>query len=105
MLIPGDSNFDGVFDSEDLVVAFLSGEYEDNVTNNSTFQEGDWNGDGEFDSSDFVFVFQSGQYSKAARAFLSMSAVRSVFDGKEAGEHIQRRFSRSIDFDQDALEQ
>ena len=66
-LVPGDSNHDGVFDSNDFVVAFQAGEYEDDVPRNSTFEEGDWNGDGDFNSNDFVFAFQQGNYEVAAR--------------------------------------
>ena len=58
----GDSNDDGVFDSSDLVSVFQTGEYEDGIDGNSTFDEGDWNGDGVFDSSDLVAAFQSGTY-------------------------------------------
>ena len=60
--IPGDSNHDGVFDSSDFVFVFKAGEYEDSVSNNSTFEEGDWNGDGDFDTSDFVYAFTEGDY-------------------------------------------
>ena len=42
--------------------AFKVGEYEDDLANNSRFDEGDWNGDGEFDSADLVAAFQAGTY-------------------------------------------
>lgn len=58
----GDVNLDGVFNSADLVDVFVSGEFEDNLFRNSSWQEGDWNCDGDFDSSDFVSVFQLGTY-------------------------------------------
>ena len=58
----GDVNFDGRFDSTDLVVLFGAGEYEDTRTGNSTWTTGDLNGDGEFDSSDLVFALQFGSY-------------------------------------------
>ena len=58
----GDANNDGVFDSADLVEAFLAGEYEDGIEDNSTFAEGDWNGDGDFDSADLVAALQTGLY-------------------------------------------
>ncbi len=61
--IVGDANDDGLFDSSDLVAIFQTGEYEDAVSNNSTFDDGDWNGDGEFDSADLVLAFQLGHYS------------------------------------------
>jgi hypothetical protein len=60
--VPGDVNFDGVFDSADLVQVFQIGKYEDGIDNNSSYEEGDWNGDGDFDSKDLVEVFQSGLY-------------------------------------------
>ena len=64
--IPGDSNFDGVFNSSDLVLVFRAGEYEDEIPGNSTFEEGDWNGDGDFTTSDLVFAFRAGTYVAAA---------------------------------------
>ena len=63
----GDSNFDFVFDTSDIVAAFRAGEYNDGISNNSTWAEGDWNGDREFDSSDLVWVFQAGAYSQPRR--------------------------------------
>ena len=84
--VSGDSNRDGIFDSADLVAVFKAGEYEDDVTNNSTFEEGDWNGDGDFDSSDLVAAFQSGSYVRAAT--LNLIAVDHVFDGnRDRYEH------------------
>ena len=53
----GDSNLDGSFDSGDLVVVFVAGEYEDMIVGNSGWAEGEWNGNEDFDSADFVFVF------------------------------------------------
>jgi hypothetical protein len=60
--LPGDANDDGVFDSSDLTFALQAGEYEDDVSGNSTYQTGDWNGDGEFTSEDLVLAFQAGVY-------------------------------------------
>ena len=65
----GDTNLDGVFDSSDLVDAFTHGEYNDNVSRNSTWAEGDWNGDGEFDSSDFVLAFKSDAFVRDEEEF------------------------------------
>ncbi|MCA9213493.1 MAG: hypothetical protein KDB27_10535, partial [Planctomycetales bacterium] len=45
----GDVNFDGVFDSADLVIVFQAGEYRDEIPQNSNWYEGDWNCDGDFD--------------------------------------------------------
>jgi hypothetical protein len=61
-VLPGDANRDGVFDSTDMVQVFQCGEYEDEVADNSTWEEGDWNGDGDFNSSDLVMAFQTGLY-------------------------------------------
>ncbi len=61
----GDSNNDGRFNSSDLVMIFVAGEYEDNVDLNSSFETGDWNLDGDFDSSDLVLAFQLGHYDKS----------------------------------------
>jgi hypothetical protein len=60
----GDSDLNGIFDSSDLVQVFAAGEYEDDVTRNSTWATGDWDGNGEFDSADFVFAFQDGGYEQ-----------------------------------------
>ena len=64
-LVIGDSNFDGVFNSSDLVVVMQAGQYEDDIPNNSTWAEGDWNGDGDFTTSDFVFAFAAATYMDA----------------------------------------
>ena len=66
--VAGDCNDDGVFDSADLVLAFQTGEYEDDIAGNSTRREGDWNGDGDFTSEDMVFAFQRGYRGEAAAA-------------------------------------
>ena len=64
----GDVNLDGTFDSEDLVLVFQRGEYEDGIEGNSGWEDGDWDGDGDFTSSDFVAAFQDGGYRAAAIA-------------------------------------
>ncbi len=58
--IVGDSTFDNVFDSSDLVAAFQSGLYESGV--DAVWGNGDWNFDGKFDSSDLIAAFQAGIY-------------------------------------------
>ena len=63
--IPGDSNRDGIFDEQDLVSVFITGEYEDGIDNNSTFAEGDWDGDGDFTTEDVVYVFILGNFATA----------------------------------------
>ena len=60
----GDVNFDGFFNSRDLVILFQNSEYEDDVLQNSRWTEGDWNCDGDFNSTDLVLAFQSGAYSR-----------------------------------------
>jgi hypothetical protein len=64
----GDSNLDGEFNSNDFVVVFQTGEYEDDTAGNSTWATGDWNGDGDFTSRDFVAAFQDGGYEKGPLA-------------------------------------
>ena len=64
----GDSNFDGIFNSADLVFVLIAGEYEDGIAGNSKWQTGDWDGDGDFDTGDFVLALIKGGYSEAATA-------------------------------------
>ncbi len=67
----GDSNFDGVFGSSDLVAVFQAGHYEDDIELNSGWAEGDWNGDGDFTSGDLVVAFQDGGYEQGPRPALA----------------------------------
>ena len=69
----GDANLDGVFNSQDLVMVFQAGEYEDSTERNSTWESGDWNGDGEFDSADIILAFQRGQYVSAATSLQTVA--------------------------------
>ena len=64
----GDSNLDSEFATSDFVLVFQAGQYEDTVSNNSTWATGDWNGDGEFDTADFVLAFQAGGFEIGPRA-------------------------------------
>lgn len=66
----GDANGDGNFNSADLISIFQAGEFEDWISDNSTFQTGDWNGDGDFNSSDLIMAVQAGLYevNKSAQA-------------------------------------
>lgn len=59
---PGDANLDGNFDSADLIQIFQSGQYEDEVVENSTWETGDFDGDLEFTTSDLILAFQEGIY-------------------------------------------
>ena len=63
----GDVNFDGMFSSEDLVIVFQSGTFEDDDAGNSNWFSGDWDGDGEFTTADLVFAFQAGGYEVGPR--------------------------------------
>jgi hypothetical protein len=64
----GDANFDGGFDSSDLVQVFAAGNYEDNVTGNATWGTGDWDGDADFGSGDLVIAMADGGYEVGLRA-------------------------------------
>jgi hypothetical protein len=64
----GDSNNDGFFNTADLVLVLQSGEYEDTIPGNSTWEEGDWNRDGDFGTGDFVYALQEGTYESAVPA-------------------------------------
>ncbi|MFC1757565.1 lamin tail domain-containing protein [Planctomycetota bacterium] len=74
----GDSNLDGKFDSQDLVVIFQAGQYEDGVAGNSNWSTGDWNCDGEFGSTDLVVAFQAATYTAATREPVSPSGAIDV---------------------------
>ena len=58
----GDSNLDGIFNSNDLVLIFQAGQYEDDIAGNSTWETGDWNGDGDFTTFDLVTAFRRSKY-------------------------------------------
>lgn len=64
----GDSNLDGLFNSQDLVGVFVAGQYEDGIAGNSSWASGDWNGDADFNTSDLMIAFQGGGYDKPAKA-------------------------------------
>ena len=91
--VMGDSNDDGVFDSGDLVTVFQSGKYEDDMSDNTNFDEGDWNGDGDFDSGDLVFAFQAGTFVAASRPASIASAVEFLFAEGDETEYFQRKSS------------
>lgn len=74
----GDSNLDGRFDSADFVHVFQGGQYEDSLTENSTWATGDWNGDSEFDSADMVLAFQEGGYEQMASGAASVPEPSSA---------------------------
>ena len=64
----GDTNLDGIFDTEDFVAAFVGGEYLDGVAGNSTWATGDWDGNGDFDTEDIVLAFTKGGFLMEPRA-------------------------------------
>ena len=57
----GDVNFDGRFDSSDLVRIFQTGLYEQPFE--AKWSEGDWNCDGRFTTSDLVYAFSEETYT------------------------------------------
>lgn len=63
----GDADLNGEFNSSDLVEVWKVGEYEDDISRNSTWAEGDWNLDLDFSSSDLVAVFWDGGYELGPR--------------------------------------
>ena len=82
---PGDANGDGVFDSSDLVLVFRAGEYEDDIADNSTFEEGDWDGDGDFTTGDLVLAFRLGMYVAGAQGFNTLDRrlpVAAALEGR-----------------------
>ena len=79
----GDANFDGRFNSSDLVDVFARGQYEDGVVENSLWTDGDWNCDKEFDSSDFVFALTEGSYSAFASPAFDLSDAAASLARKD----------------------
>ncbi|MFC1759303.1 hypothetical protein ACFL2H_11140 [Planctomycetota bacterium] len=73
----GDANFDGEFNSRDLVQVFMAAEFEDGIVGNSTWAEGDWNGDGEFSTQDFVISFSGGGYENGLRSTVEIPEPRT----------------------------
>lgn len=61
----GDSDLNGVFDTEDLVSVFSAGKFE--LDGKTSWSEGDWNGDRRFDSGDLVIAFQDGGFETGRR--------------------------------------
>jgi hypothetical protein len=89
----GDVDFDGRFDSHDLVVLFQGGQFEDAIPDNASYSDGDWNLDGEFTSDDLVFALQRGGYA-ASLAPVPRAAVRAdvaVADRAERPQATSRR--------------
>ncbi|MEZ6118851.1 MAG: SdrD B-like domain-containing protein [Pirellulaceae bacterium] len=98
----GDVNFDGRFDSADLVLVLQAGQYEDNVADNSTYRTGDWTGNGEFDAFDLVFAFQRGGFVREAVAATSVRGPFATTNPELAAalQPIHRIEETSVDSDQ-----
>ena len=61
----GDSDLNGQFDEQDIVVAFIAGKY---LTDKEAgWADGDWNGNLTFTEQDFVSAFIAGGYLKGPR--------------------------------------
>jgi hypothetical protein len=71
----GDANLDGRFTTRDLVVVFQAGTYQDNVPNNSSWDDGDWTGDAEFTQLDLVEAFQHGGFEQGPRAVVKVTEL------------------------------
>jgi hypothetical protein len=80
----GDVNFDGVFNSTDLLLISQAGEYEDDIPNNSTWVEGDWNRDGDFTTRDIVAAFMQGIYVAESVPKSFSDNVDHLFDNAAA---------------------
>jgi len=61
----GDSNFDGVFDSSDLIQVFAAGQY-GRLNPAGRWSNGDWNRDRFVNSSDLILAFAEGDYVSGA---------------------------------------
>ena len=56
----GDSDLNGQFDEQDIVAAFIAGQYLSGGA--AGWADGDWDGNLSFDDQDFVAAFISGGY-------------------------------------------
>lgn len=63
----GDANLDGKFDTSDLVYVFIRGNYERQLIDEASWQDGDWNGDGVVNSGDLIAAFAGGGYEAGPR--------------------------------------
>ena len=81
----GDANLDGEFNTRDMVVVFVAGQYEDESSGNSTWTTGDWNGDAEFNSSDLVVAFADGGYEQGVRGSTATAVPEPLVWGPSLG--------------------
>lgn len=58
----GDANYDGKFDSSDIVQLYQHAQFEDGILHNSTWATGDFNGDREFTTDDLICIFEKSIY-------------------------------------------
>ena len=82
----GDSDFNGEFNSGDLVNVFTAGKYEAQVM--ATYAEGDWDGSMEFDSSDLVAAFTDGGYEQGPRRCDRSRSGAGFRKSADAGWHV-----------------
>jgi hypothetical protein len=70
LIVPGDVNLDGVFNSSDQVSVYVKGKYESVSPNPDTcvWSEGDWNAGGASDSGGLFLVFQQCNDEQVVRA-------------------------------------
>jgi hypothetical protein len=99
---PGDANLDRVFDSSDLVLAFIAAEYEDDISGNSTWTDGDWNCDGDFTTRDLVDAFIADDYQMppAVNSIPDISPAAAQAAEVRAGQDVEVAgtwFNRSSD--------
>jgi hypothetical protein len=62
VLMPGDANRDGLFDSGDLIDVFRAGKYE--TLDPAGWSAGDFDADNRFSSGDLVVALQTGKYEQ-----------------------------------------
>jgi hypothetical protein len=92
----GDVNLDGGFNSTDLVLLFQTRQYEDLLSDNSSWTSGDWNCDRDFTTRDFVLAFMAGGYSGEVPATIRLADVAAaqhrLFDVAGEQNKQKRRF-------------
>lgn len=100
LMMAGDSNFDGVFDSSDIVAVFQEGLFESGQAAEAS--QGDWNGDGLFDTADFVFAFQNSRYAQGDPT--SLRAEDAEFDSDATTDETNDRAIDDTNEDMDEAE-
>ena len=72
----GDSDLNGQFDEQDIVAAFIAGQYLSGGA--AGWADGDWDGNLSFDDQDFVAAFISGGYLQGPRAVAAVPEPSSL---------------------------